>query len=382
MEDGVNQEKVADGCPQPETGYSQVSADGGIDLMVLFWVLLKRKWLIAAVAAVVTLGAVGYALLATPVYKIFSGVFPPVAADISALNTEVIRSVGGGVSPEMAFNSFLRNVESKKVRRELFNEMELRRRLVDEEDADVPDDWIFQEFDESLSVQHPTVDKKESYCSPRVVVSLEGENPVLSADVLNKLIERAGQASIQELVNNVCSAVDLQMEALTRDIQALRSTALKKRMDRIAGLEEAAAIARAVDLGDPVDFNVEKINTAAPENSQILIDVTARQSGLYSLGYEALEAEAKQLRERKSDDPFIAALRDKEAGLGKLEMIEIDPEKLCTARIDQPAYVSQERLKPKRARIVIAGGLLGFMLGCGLALFLNFFSSVSGKESR
>ncbi len=365
MEDAVNQER-----------------DDGIDLMVLFRVFVEKKWLVVSVASVVTLCAIGYALLATPVYKVTTGVLPPMSVDLGVLNADLVRDLTGGASPETAFSSFLQKVKSKKVRWALFDEMGLRNRLLDEKDADVPDDWVFQKFDELISVLHPIVNKEQTYLSPRVVLSLEGEDPVLSAEVLNKLVERADQAAVQALVSDVRSIIDLRVDALTREVQLLRSTAFKRRMDYIAELDEAALMARTLGISDPVEFNIEKINAAKPGSFQVLTEVTAPQSGLYSRGYEALEAEAKQLRERKSDDPFIRTLRDKEADLEKIKQIAVDPAGLHAARVDQLAYVPEKRLKPRRARIVLAGGFLGIMLGCGLALLIHYSNLRFTEDAR
>jgi len=442
--DGSRQEMR--GCPIMGLGGAPFPEEDGIDLVALFWVLLKRKWLIMGTAAVVTLGAIAYALLATPVYKVDIGISPPRKTDIQELSSvDIQQMVGINVTPSTAFSAFKLDLESKQVRRKIFDEMGLRKLLDDNGDLDQPDDWFFDDFNEAFSIQYPEVDEEKSFISPQIIFSMEAEDPVLTARVVNNLVGLAEQTAIQELTDDVRSVIEQRDKELTRDIQLLqfkvekqrldeierlsaadvlaredlqdqidtaRQFAEQRRLDRIVQFEEAILIARKLSINEPIDFKLKKIGAATTENSQIMTGLDPKGSQLYERGYEALDAEVEQLKnrasndpfipelqgllhklklleenrkieqlsEREDDDPYIATLRDKEGELAKLKGIEIDSTKLHSARVDQPAHAPKNRLKPKRTRIVIVGGFVGGVLGCALALLVNFIAVRKNEE--
>ena len=141
--------------------------------------------------------------------------------------------------------------------------------------------------------------------------------------------------------------------------------------------------------------------------SQILTGISDNAPQLYQRGYEALNAEikslsnrtlddpfipelrglqeklkllehnreAEQLKSRENDDPFIDSLRDKQNELARLASINIDPETVKTARLDQAAYAPEERIKPNRKLIVVLGFILGLMIGVFAAFFANFLEN-------
>ena len=293
----------------------------------------------------------------------------------------------------------------------------------------------FDTFNQSLTVTTSKV-KKGVRSIPPIILSMEGGDPELIADIINKVAEEAERATAAEIILGIEAKISASTGDLKQKIKLLREIAKKQRLDeierleaadalerkliegkmallrnkirnerldRIARLQEAAKIARSLDIADPVG-NIENINGSSLIKSQIPTEISNEVQPLYTRGYEALEAELKslsnrivddpfiaelrgleetliflennqkveQLKTRSNDDPFIAPLRDKEYELAWLESIHIDPATVKTARLDQAAFPPDERIKPKRKLIVVLGLMLGLMLGVFVAFFVNF----------
>lgn len=211
----------------------------------------------------------------------------------------------------------------------------------------------------------------------------------------------------------------IKRESIKEKINTIRLSARTRRLDRIAKLKEASSIAHLLGIKDP-----------------IMTNISTNDQQLYKMGFEALDTEinslinrkdddpfitglrgfqdqlkelevnekiealkersddsdfipelfdlqeqlellqnnrkAQQLKARKNDDPFILTLRDKQSEIKRLELINIDPTRVKTARLDQAAYPPKYRIKPKRKQIVI----IGFMLGLSFGVIGAFLSSI------
>ncbi len=109
----------------------------------------------------------------------------------------------------------------------------------------------------------------------------------------------------------------------------------------------------------------------------------------------SLQEELAQLRNRKSDDPFIFGLRDLEVKvdmlrstksdytffpglrgfqeeLALLRSIKIDEEGQHAITVDQAAYPPKRRIKPNHRRITSFGTLVGLFSGIFLAFFVAY----------
>ena len=112
------------------------------------------------------------------------------------------------------------------------------------------------------------------------------------------------------------------------------------------------------------------------------VDIATATTPLYYLGYEALMTEITILKNRKSDDPFIAGLRDLQEELALLRTIEFDKEKLRAVNIDQAAYPPKSAIKPDRRFIVSLVTIAGLFSGIFLTLFIEFLQNQRKKHSE
>ena len=420
------------GYPAP---YGYDLREDEINLADLWNVLVKRRMVILSVAAVATVGAVLYALLATPVYRAEAVFLPPAASDIQVLNIEGVQEI----DINSVYTMFERNLSSKPSRQIIYDDMNLLDQFAPDRDLDENLDVIFDEYNQSLSITRPKV-KKDEAAIPTITFAMEWEDPVLTAEIINRIAGEAERATKAEILLDIQTRIGIRVTELNQEIQRLREMAIKQRqdeierletadalerntindkiaslrdkmrgerLDRITTLKEAADIAHSLDIKEPIGYKLKKISDSANTQSQILTDFSDDTSQLYARGYEAIEAEitslsnrtvddpfipelrelqeklkllehnrkVEQLKSRQNDDPFIDSLRDKQNEVARLESIRIDPATVRTARLDQAAFPPDKRIKPKRKLIVVLGLMLGLMLGVFAAFFVNFIEN-------
>jgi len=415
--------------------YAYYPAEDEISLADLWDVLVKRRKVLLAVTAVATVGAVLYALLATPVYRAEVVFLPPTASDIQALNIEGVDNI----NINSVYTAFELNLSSRPPRQTIYDQMNLLDQFAQDKDPDTDLGLIFDDFNQSLSITTAKVKVGET-AIPTITFAMEWEDPVLIAEIVNRIADEAERATKTEVLLDIQAWVSARVVELNQEIKRLRSITKKRRqdeierleivdalerntihdkiaslrdkvrsqrLDRISILKEAAEIAHSLEIKDPIAYKLKKISDSAITKSQILTGISSNAPQLYTRGYEAIEAEilslsnrtvddpfitelrglqeklkllehnrkAEQLKSRQNDDPFIASLRDKENELARLASINIDPTTVKTARIDQAAFPPDERIKPNRNLIVVLGIVLGLMLGVFAAFFVNFLEN-------
>jgi len=99
-------------------------------------------------------------------------------------------------------------------------------------------------------------------------------------------------------------------------------------------------------------------------------------------GAKALEAEIAVLESRKSDEPFIAGLRDLQEKRIFLEGLLINRDKLSAVTIDAAARTPYRAEKPRKKLMVILAGMLGLMVGIFLVFVAEIWSKVREKSNQ
>jgi chain length determinant protein (polysaccharide antigen chain regulator) len=418
----------------------------------LLGVLLKNKMIIFGITVIATVGAVIYALSLPIVYKAESTFLPPLGSDIQALNisgyqidsigddklkTELIDS--DSFSINSVYKTFRKNLYSKEPRRSIFEKMGLLDIFEPKRDEKTDVKAIVVGFTDSFSVT--TTGSLSGDTVPTISLAMEGGDPELIAEIVNRVGSEVEQQTKTEIISNINAKIAAKINHLTREIKLLRDSVRQKRLDEIERLElanhidierinvriaiskkdlkskkqqikdnkikilkEAAMIARALNI----KYSVFEQNT---QNMQNQLGTSKFYDQLYDRGYKALEAEIEvitnresdnkfnpeisalqerlkslennltieQLKSRKNDDPFIESLRDVESELKRMKSIHIDPETVITAQLDQTAI--SKRIKPDRRLIVVIGSFLGLMLGI-IGAFFSYFLEIQRKEEK
>lgn len=402
--------------------------DDEIDLVELFQSLFKQKFLILAVAGVVTLSAAAYAFLATPYYQVQSVLRPVDRGSLDELNgtgvyeltpTEALNLVGAGLSSYENRLAFFRDNQ------ELFTGLIEPGRSLEQ---------IFEEFNSSAFTMLQVDPKKASAQSEFVGLSLMYPRGVGGVEVVNGLVafvldaERARiDADLKVLIANRLFNIEQKIEAarasyeaskqaqiavllekdtLTRaqlqdELQALRAELKTRRQSRIMVLDEAIQIADSLGIKKPT--TPSSMSDSQRQGQVVRTEVNSREIPLYFMGSEALKAERDALSARRSDDfvePRISEIEKELALLGhnrqvevlekrenedlylkdlaewrqeaaQLKGIKFDSSQLRLVRLDQQALEPLTAAKPKKALIIVLGLGVGLMLGVFVALLRN-----------
>ncbi len=477
--------------------------DDEIDLRELIRILLKQKKIITIVTVTVFLLALIYALAATPVYKATAIFLPPNENDISHLIIPEIYTP----DKTKLYKEFAIALESRLIFREVFNSLNLFEYYTEKDNKNSNKIDIFDEFIKQISLKRPKAKRGEEI-TPNLFLSVTDQSPEMAAKMTNTIAEMANTALARETIKGINDRITLARTQLEKEIDGLRTvvdkkrfdeierikekdqlqikeindqiielraTAKKKRMDEIERLKEADFLAkqeteekisslRAIALTKRED-RIRKLEEAAAvaknagiiersdllgnqqfdsEKSTIYTEINTQLQPLYLRGEKALLAEINELKNRKSDDPFIPKLRDlqeqlellkenkkievlqgrknddpfipelrslqqrldllknnrkievllaresndpfttslreKELRFEELGKIQLSPDRVRLASFDQPAFPPVNREKPKRLLIVALGLVLGLFLGIIAAFMVNFWQSIREED--
>jgi len=399
-----------------------------IDLGELMRALWERKKLIIGVAAVVTLLAVAYTLLATKYYRTQS-ILRPVAMNVldelnaSGLYTltpeEALERVGAGIS------SYEYRLEYFKANQELFGPDAMS-------DGETPEQAMNQII-ENFEILRPNSNHRNGDFS---YVGLAFTYPwgVKGADIVNGLIqyviqrertalaegveviirnrlakleqrmaaERAAyQAVKQAKIASLSEANALKRAQLQDELHSLRKQLRTRREDRIAQLNEAIMIAKSLGIEKPsTPSTLADSDFVSGAGNVIYTEVNNQQIPLYFMGAQALEAERNVLQKRSSDEftePRIAQIdadlrlleQNREIELltqrsnedvyiknyarwnqeaTELKGLNLELSSLQLVSIDRQAIYPNSAIKPASSLILMLGVILGLMLGIFAAL--------------
>lgn len=290
-------------------------------------------------------------------------VIPPTQNGIAELNYG--RTSESGLEPfkvPAVYDVFLRNLRSEALRRRFFEEQYLPSQ--DAQGKQRSENDLYRDFSSALQVI--LVDKN---VPDRFAVLVQHTSPEIATRWASLYIEQAGEQAKKELISNVEREADVRARNLARQINTLRETGSKTKQDLIIQLSEALEIARAIDLHKPPLIT-----------GNLSIEVSAGMGGelTYMRGTKALEAEIGNLKERKSDDPFIGNLRGVQATYDFYKHLEVSPEAVSVFRFDGPTTQPDIPVKPKRLKSVAGGAGLGLVVG----LLIAVFGYLLGRRSR
>ncbi len=397
-----------------------------IDLVALLQALWRQKILILVIALACAAVAVGYAFLATPYYKTTTYLRPSDRSSLDQLNETGIYKL----APDEALGRVAASLSSYDLRREFFRQHPDLFEPIMRDGR--PDQLSFSDFNEKafevlrpdpkrtddrnayvgLALTYPAQMDGVSVVNEFVDFVLDHEREAIGREVAHLAANRlvglegqiaAGRAAYESskeseiaalLEKDAIKAAELQAE---RD--ALRIQLRTKRDNRIVQLEEAIGIAESLGIKKPSPLLA--LNTATIDRGTGQTPNTdGLETPLYFLGSEALSAEREALlaresddfaepriaeiekelallernpqvelmRQRDTDDLFLADLANWRKEAAHLKAIDLDVEALKLVRLDQPAMTPSGPLKPRRALVVALGLVLGSMLGIFVAL--------------
>jgi len=349
--------------------YGYYPQEDEINLIDLWKVLAKKKMTILGTTVLITIGAVIFALIQPPVYKAESILLPPTKSDIQSLDVQGVQGVQG-VSVDSVYNNVKKNLSSISVQRNFFNQHNILNQLTSSKTKEISSEQVFRDFIQMINI---STDKKSK---ERVTITLEHSDPNVAANWINDFSNFVNTTTINQLTDNLRSAVDNNTRNIEYTINSKRKMAAQRREDYINLLQEALTTSTVIGIEVPLEIS----NISQSTQSNILTNNST--TPLYYRGSKALTAEINTLKNRASDDPFISGLRDLQERLAHLKSIKVDNTQLNALTVDQAAYPPESRIKPKRKLIVVLGFVLGLMLGIFGAFFSNFFENQRREEEE
>jgi len=369
-----------------------------------------------------------YAFLVTPEYKVSTFLRPAAQNDLDALNRSEIYAL----PPDRALVRVGASLDSYDTRRKFFlSNQELFK------DFGVPGQSLeqrFDDFNESLKLIQPDP-KKPGQLSAFIGLEMRYFRGVPGPEVLNGLVAFAiDQERVQiskdlkVIIGNRLAEMDAKIKAvravydadkegkiavlqeadnlkrseLQDELKALKVKLKVLRDDRIAQLDEAINVARALGLKKPSTPSTLADQSLASSNV-MRTEINNQQLPLYFLGTEVLESERNTLARRVSDDfsdSRIAEIRKELLLLGnnrKIEMlnsrtnddlflgglealrmermrlqgVNTDISQINIVNVDRAASTPLKPIGPKKLLIVALALLLGAVFGVILVLVRN-----------
>jgi len=346
-----------------------------VSLIGLWRVIAKRKGIILLSLLVSMMLAAVYIFLAEPSYRAVAYLLPPQSQKIQGLLIDYrgIDETGLDIeqyTPELVYTAFLENLKSRGLRREFFDRGNLVSHYVNQEaDTKINVDRIFDtNFNNSLQVQ---VDRQDSLF---VTVSFAYSDPELVAQWLNRFVDFVNERTVHQLLSDVESAIQTEIKRVRYQLDSKLKSAEHRRRDRVISLQEALHIAKALGVTEAGTFPM------ATGKNPAGVAVNTAQVPLYMRGTKALEKEINVLESRKSDEPFIAGLRDLQERLSFLEDIIVDPDTLSTVRVDSVAKTPYRAERPRKLLLIFSAATLGFMIGIFLVFIAEFWSKINHEH--
>ncbi|MES9899869.1 MAG: Wzz/FepE/Etk N-terminal domain-containing protein [Sedimenticola sp.] len=334
-----------------------------ISLTKLWQVLAKRKMVFLVTVVLTVLTALGYTLVATPIYKAEAIFLPPPAKDVQIFSVQGMH--GQVVDSATVYKVFQRNLRSHALQRRFFEEQGLIDIFAPQRTLETPIEGVLQSFSKVLTVRS---DKKNS---DALSLSIEWRDPELVAQWVNQFTALVDSVTVNQFSSDLEGAIANRIKNIENTITSKRALTKQRREDEFTRLEEALQIAQSLGINERINAG-NMIQKVRPVGS---ISVNTVSTPLYIRGTKALKAEITVLRNRKVDDAFIPELRNLQEELSRLRSISIDVKGVHAVTIDQTAYPPTSHIKPKRTLIVALGVLLGLMLGVFAAFFMHFLDT-------
>ena len=402
------------------------SSSTEIDLLDLFHSFWQQKALIAGTVVVAGAIAVGYVLLAQPVYQASTVLRPAAINELDALN----RSEVYKLPPQEALLKVSSALDSYETRLSFFRDHQDLFKPLEKKGISLEQSFeLFNRDAINLVLPDP---KRADSLSPFIKLELTYPDTINGVEILNGFVEYAIDsqreqigADLKVIINNRLRELDekitaarsayrsdkqakiagltetdtVQVAKLKDELQALRQQLKTERESRIAQLNEAISIAASLGITTPTTPSAMADEAAGSSSRLMRTEITSQTLPLYFMGTKALQAERAALLKRTSDDftdkrvsdigrelnllevnrqvemlgkrmnedLFLKNIEPLRAEVARLGNLKTDMSNLVLVSIDRKAQTPMYPIKPKKVLIVGFALVLGLLLGLGLA---------------
>ncbi|MDD1013503.1 LPS O-antigen chain length determinant protein WzzB [Pseudomonas rubra] len=342
-----------------ENDFSKVE----VDIVALCGAIWAKKYFICSVVVIFFLAALVYLKFSRTIYETKIFVMPPTQNEIADFNYG--RTDVTGLKPysvRQVYDVFLRDFQGESLRRSFFERYYLP--SLTEEERKGSQSKLYNEFSRIMVVSTAGKNSPDLYS-----LTVSGNSPEQVVSWAKAYVAEAGASAMQEMIKNVEREADVRARNVSQQIEGLRESGQKVREDQIVQLQEALNIAYSVGLKEPPIIG-----------SGLSAEVTAGMDGAlaYMQGSKALEAQIHNLEKRKSDDPFIAQLRNLQASYSLFSAVEVNPESVAVYRLDGDIVSPDAPVSPRKLFVIGVSLLLGLLVGVGIVMLQYLLRQPSG----
>ncbi|WP_337911280.1 LPS O-antigen chain length determinant protein WzzB [Vibrio cholerae] len=346
------------------------NADDEIDLKELFSALWKGKWLIIITTLLFSVAAIGYALTAQEWWSAKATVSQPQLQGIASYQHAVKRyqplfdvyqedgtiivsnALDSLIDPKLIFQQFIQTFNANGTKRRFMQTnptfLTLQKQMLGQTDDLEVMQTLYEGWFERI--QASAVDKK---ANDIFTLSFQSVDKASSLTLLNDYIQFVNQTLNQQLNDDLISTLATKNGELIQQQKNLLQQAKLRLQVELERTQYALNITEAADIKQPVQ------NLGEQELFSI------------NIGSRALKAKVDALKSIKDLSVFEPRLAILQSKLSQIDLETLSAEAKWSVNgfyyLDQPEQ-PLTRDKPKRALIVVLGGMLGGMLGVAMVL--------------
>ncbi|EGQ8492756.1 LPS chain length-determining protein [Vibrio cholerae] len=368
----------------PQYPHYAYPANDEIDLKELFSALWQGKWLIIMTTLLFSVAAIGYALISQEWWSAKATVSKPQLQNITAYQQAVKRyqplfdvyqedgtiivsnALDSLIDSKLIFQQFIQTFNANGTKRSFMQTnptfLALQKQLLTQINDPEAMQKLYEEWFERI--QASAADKK---ANDIFTLSFQSVDKASCLTLLNDYIQFVNQTLNQQLNANLISILTTKYGQLAQQEKNLLQQAQLRLHVELERTQYALNIAEAADIKQPVQ------NLGEQEIFAI------------NIGSRALKAKMDALKSIKDLSVFEPRLAILQSKLSQLDLETFSSEAKWSVSgfyyLDQPEQ-PLTRDKPKRALIVVLGGLLGGMLGVAIVLVRFAFRSEEERSSN
>lgn len=354
----------------PQYPHYAYPANDEIDLKELFAALWQGKWLIIMTTLFCSVIAIGYALTAQEWWSAKATVSQPQLQGIASYQQAVKRyqplfdvyqedgsiivsnALDSLIDPKLIFQQFIQTFNANGTKRRFMQTnptfLTLQKQMLGQTDDLEVMQTLYEGWFERI--QASAVDKK---ANDIFTLSFQSVDKASSLTLLNDYIQFVNQTLNQQLNDDLISTLATKNGELIQQQKNLLQQAKLRLQVELERTQYALNITEAADIKQPVQ------NLGEQELFSI------------NIGSRALKAKMDALKSIKDLSVFEPRLVILQSKLSQFDLETLSAEAKWSVNgfyyLDQPEQ-PLTRDKPKRALIVVLGGMLGGMLGVAMVL--------------
>lgn len=323
--------------------------DDEIDLLELFAVLWRGKWIVVSITLLCAVAAFVWLKLQPSIYRVDASIDTASTYEIRALQPSTLS--GGedyqvpALDREEIYGRLLNQAGTLYLKKQYWEAetgIRLPASLNGESNENVA---AFKLFSNSLSVKLP--DKSASNTVAQL--SLNVENPSEGVTQLHNYLDFVDQFMINRIIEQLLEAYRTNIDRLIYDYQSLKNRERQRIEDELVKLKEAHDVAQSLDIVETPYNEVEGVELQVLDNR------------LYLLGTRALAEEIKALEGRKEKpiEIFVPKLRQMEQWQQQMEndlqrLESIDGTDFNTFTVVSAPESSLDPVEPNKSLIFVA----------------------------